>query len=94
MTIKKIITFTVELSDDEEKNPIQKNDLFYFEQGDTGLPTIYRHQGRKGEDWDGFYGSKNGKKSYLKIVGISGLLLRCFCINGEPLFTNNPITKK
>lgn len=93
MRTQKTITFTVEVTDDFENDPILPNDLFYFEQSLTGLPTIYRHQGRKGEDWDGFTNSKTGEKSYLKIVGISGLLLRPFCVNRESLLNKQQEAK-
>lgn len=90
MRTTKTFTITIEL-DDDPKNPIKHNDLFYFEQSLSGLPTIYRHQGRKGEDWDGYTISKTGEKAYLKVVGISGLLLRPFCANGEALLnSDNP----
>lgn len=85
MRTRKTITFTVELSDDFENDPITPSDLFYFEQALSGLPTIYRHQGRRGEQWDGFTSSITGEKSYLKIVGIEGLLLRTFCVNDESM---------
>lgn len=89
MRIRKTIIFTIEVSDDCKNDPILPNDLFYFEQSLSGLPTIYRHQGRRGEEWDGFRSSITGEKSYLKIVGIEGLLLRTFCVNNESMLNRS-----